>query len=89
MIKLGRIGAPKIYLTAPFTELEAGTLATCELCLFVLLIRIAYLVVPCFCFGRESPVMRASSDLKGDFERVFLFYFRLGFEENEEIDQIH
>lgn len=31
MIKLVRIEAPKIYLTAPFTELEAGTLATSEL----------------------------------------------------------
>ena len=26
---------------------------------------------------------------EGDFEGVFLFYFRWGFEENEEIDQIH
>ena len=26
-----------MYLTFPFTELEARTLATCELCLFVLL----------------------------------------------------
>ena len=65
LIKLVRIEAPKMYLTARFTELEAGTLATCELCLFVLLIRIAYLVVSCFCFGRDSPFMRASSDLKG------------------------
>ena len=65
MLKLVRIEAPKIYLTVRFTELEAGTLATCELCLFVLLIRIAYLVVSCFCFGRDSPFMRASSDLKG------------------------
>ena len=89
MIKLGRIEAPNIYLTASFTELEAGTLATCELFLFVLLIRIAYLVVSCFCFGRESPFVRACSDLKGDFEGVFLFYFRWGSEENEDIDQIH
>ena len=37
MVKLVRIEAPKIYLTVRFTELEAGTLATCELCLFVLL----------------------------------------------------
>ena len=37
MLKLVRIEAPKIYLTVRFTELEAGTLATCELCLFVLL----------------------------------------------------
>ena len=37
---------------------------TCELCLFVLLIRIAYLVVFCFCFGRESHFMRDFSDLK-------------------------
>ena len=85
MIKLGRIEAPKIYLTASFTELEAGTLATCELCLFVLLIRIAYLVVSCFCFGRESPLVRASSDLKGGFEGFFFFYFRLGFEETKKL----
>ena len=63
MLKLVRIEAPKIYLTVRFTELEAGTLSTCELCLFVLLI--AYLVVSCFCFSRESHFMRASSDLKG------------------------
>ena len=63
MIKLVRIKAPKIYLTARFTELEAGTLATCELFLFALLI--VYLVVSCFCFSRESHFMRASSDLKG------------------------
>ena len=37
MLKLVRIEAPKIYLTARFTELVAGTLATCELRLFVLL----------------------------------------------------
>ena len=64
MIKLVRIVAPKISYT-PSYGLEAGTLATSELCLFVLLIRIAYLVVSCFCFGRESHFMRASRDLKG------------------------
>ena len=37
MLKLVRIEAPKIYLTACVMELVAGTLATCELCLFVLL----------------------------------------------------
>ena len=58
-----RIEALKIYLTARFTELEAGTLATCELCLFVLLI--VYLVVSCFYVSRESHFMRASSDFKG------------------------
>ena len=66
--KLVRTVAPKRYLTPPLTELEAGTLATSELCLFVLLIRIAYLVVclvSCVCFGRDSHFMRASSDLKG------------------------
>ena len=58
MIKLVRIEAPKIYLTAPFTELEAGTLATSEL-------SIRLVNQNCFCFGRESHFMRASSDLKG------------------------
>ena len=81
------IEAPKIYLTARFTELEAGTLATCELRLFVLLI--AYLIVSCFSVSRQSHFMRASSDFEGDFDGVFLFYFRWGFEENEEIDEIH
>ena len=78
-----------MYLTAPFTELEAGTLATCELCLFVLLIRIAYLVVSCFCFGRESPFMRASSDLKEILRGSSFFTLGGVLEENEEIDQIH
>ena len=49
--------APKIYLTARLTELVAGTLATCELCLFVLLY-LAFASVECH-------FMRASSDLKG------------------------
>ena len=75
MIKLVRIVAPKIYLTIPFTELVAGTLATSELCLFVLLIRIAYLVVSCFCFVRESHFMRASSDLKGILRGSSFFTF--------------
>ena len=65
MIKLVRIEAPKIYVTAPFRKLKAGTLATSELGLFVLLSRIAYLVVSLFCLGRESHFKRASSDLKG------------------------
>ena len=65
MIRLVRIEAPKIYLTARFTELEAGTLATCELRLFVLLIAYLLVVASCFCFSRESYFMRASSDLKG------------------------
>ena len=76
MIKLVRIVAPKIYLRPPVTELEAGTLATSELCLFVLLMRIAYLVVSCFCFGREFHFMQASRDLKGILrESFFLSYF--------------
>ena len=91
MIKLVRIEAPKIYLTARFTELEAGTLATCELCLFVLLI--AYLVVSCFCFSRESHFMRASSDLKGILTGSPSFtlggVLKKNEEKNEEIDQIH
>ena len=54
MIKLVRIEAPKIYLTARFTELEAGTLATGELCLFVLLI--VYLVRYLAFASVESPI---------------------------------
>ena len=65
MIRLVRIEAPKIYLIARFTELEAGTLATCELRLFFLLIAYLLVVASCFCFSRESYFMRASSDLKG------------------------
>ena len=79
MLKLVRIEAPNIYLTVRFTELEAGTLATCELCLFVLL----YLA-----FASVETQFHASFQrFDGDFEGVFLFYFRWGFEENEEIDQ--
>ena len=79
MLKLVRIEAPKIYLTVRFTELEAGTLATYELCLFVLL----YLAF-------ASVEFHASFQrFEGDLEGVFLFYFRWGFEENKELDQIH
>ena len=73
MLKLVRIEAPKIYLAVRFTELEAGTLATCELCLFVLLVEF------------HASFQR----FEGDLEGVFLFYFRWGFEENKELDQIH
>ena len=82
LIKLVRIEAPKMYLTARFTELEAGTLATCELYLFVLLI--VYLLLQ-----SRVPFHVSFQRFEGDFDGVFLFYFRWGFEENEEIDQIH
>ena len=81
MLKLARIEAPKIYLTVRFTELEAGTLATCEFvyssCCILLLLR------------SRVPFHASYQRFEGDFEGVFLFYFRWGFEENEEIDQIH
>ena len=88
MIKLVRIEAPKIYLTAPFTELEAGTLATSELSIRL----VNQNCIPCcilLLLRSRVPFHASFQRFEGDFEGVFLFYFRWGFEENEEIDQIH
>ena len=63
--KIGENRGSKDTCYTPFYGTVGRDPGTCELCLFVLLIRIAYLVVFCFCFGRESHFMRASSDLKG------------------------
>ena len=69
MLKLVRIEAPKIiYPTVRFTELEAGTLATCELCLFVLLyLAFASVESPISCelSRRLDDPSRVSSDLNG------------------------
>ena len=82
MIKFVRIVAPKRYLTPPFTELEAIRLVNqncipCRMSRILLLLR------------SRLPFHASFQRFEGDFEGVFLFYFRWGFEENEKIDQIH